>query len=139
MTAELRKVHQYDVFSTGAPLQAALANFLPTSEGKAHLKSLPRMYQRKRDRLLSGLKETAWEWTPAEGGFFQVLDARNLIEGNDGHWAREWTRTHGVATIPMSAFFSPPTPQLRICFAKENATLDAAIECLRLIASDHAH
>ena len=139
MMSELRKVHQYDVFSTGAPLQAALANFLPTKEGKAHLDSLPDMYQQRRDRLLTGLQGTGWEWTPAAGGFFQVLDARNLIDENDGHWARKWTRTHGVATIPMSAFFSPPTPQLRVCFAKENATLDAATERLRLIASDHAH
>ena len=132
-------MHQYDVFSTGAPLQAALANFLPTKEGKDHLDGLPKMYQRKRDRLLAGLKGTSWKWTPAAGGFFQVLDARNLIDGNDGHWAREWTRTHGVATIPMSAFYTPHTPQLRVCFAKENATLDAAIERLRHIASDHAH
>ena len=138
LTAELRKVHQYDVFSTGAPLQAALAAFLPTAAGRAHLDGLPAMYQAKRDHFLSGLGGTAWEWTPAAGGFFQVLDARNLIDGNDGHWAREWTRTHGVATIPMSAFFTPPTPQLRICFAKEDATLDAAIDRLRHIAADHA-
>ena len=138
LTAEIRKVHQYDVFSTGAPLQAALATFLPTAEGRAHIEDLPAMYQAKRDHLLSGLKGTAWEWTQAGGGFFQVLDARNLIDGDDGHWAREWTRTHGVATIPMSAFFAPPTPQLRICFAKEETTLDAAIERLRHIAADHA-
>ena len=137
LTAELRKVHQYDVFSTGAPLQAALASFLPTAEGRAHIDGLPALYQAKRDHLLSGLDGTAWEWTPAGGGFFQVLDARNLIDGDDGRWAREWTRTHGVATIPMSAFFAPPTPQLRICFAKEDATLDAAIERLRHIAADH--
>ena len=137
LTAELRKVHQYDVFSTGAPLQAALASFLPSTEGQNHLDGLAAMYQAKRDRLLAGLEGTAWEWTPAAGGFFQVLDARHLIDGDDGHWAREWTRTHGVATIPMSAFFTPPTPQLRICFAKEDATLDAGIERLRHIAADH--
>lgn len=138
LTAELRKVHQYDVFSTGAPLQAALSAFLPTAEGREHLGHLPTLYQEKRDRFLDGLRGTAWEWTPAAGGFFQVLDARNLIDGDDGHWAREWTRTHGVATIPMSAFFQPPTPQLRICFAKQDATLDAAVERLRHIAQDHA-
>ncbi|MGB0510886.1 MAG: aminotransferase class I/II-fold pyridoxal phosphate-dependent enzyme, partial [Flavobacteriales bacterium] len=74
LTAELRKVHQYDVFSTGAPLQAALAAFLPTAAGRAHLDGLPAMYQAKRDHFLSGLEGTAWEWTPAAGGFFQVLD-----------------------------------------------------------------
>ncbi len=139
LTQELRKVHQYDVFSTGAPLQAALEAFLPTTEGLHHLSGLAAMYQEKRDRLLAGLEGTIWTWTPAEGGFFQVLDARQLIDGDDGHWAREWTRTHGIATIPLSAFHRPTTPQLRICFAKENATLDAAIVSLRRIAADHAH
>ena len=138
LTNELRKVHQYDVFSTGAPLQAALAAFLPTAEGADHLAGLAAMYQAKRDRLLDGLKGTAWQCTPAEGGFFQVLDATHLIEGDDGRWAREWTRTHGIATIPLSAFYAPPTPQVRLCFAKEDATLDAAIERLRHIAADHA-
>ena len=137
LTSELRKVHQYDVFSTGAPLQAALAAFLPTGKGKEHLGNLAVMYQAKRDRLLKGLTGTAWEWTPAAGGFFQVLDARNLIEEDDGHWARQWTRTHGIATIPLSAFHQPPTPRIRLCFAKEDATLDAAVEKLRQIALDH--
>lgn len=137
LTAELRKVHQYDVFSTGAPLQAALAEFLPTAAGQEHLQGLAGMYQAKRDRLLAGLAGTDWHCTPAEGGFFQVLDAHKLIEGDDGHWAREWTRTHGIATIPLSAFYTPPAPQVRLCFAKEDDTLDAAIERLRHIARDH--
>ncbi|MBL6619524.1 MAG: aminotransferase class I/II-fold pyridoxal phosphate-dependent enzyme [Flavobacteriales bacterium] len=138
LTAELRKVHQYDVFSTGAPLQAALAEFLPTDDGAQHLAGLAAMYQAKRDRLLDGLRRTAWQCTPAEGGFFQVLDASQLIDGDDGRWAREWTHTHGIATIPLSAFYAPPIPQVRLCFAKEDATLDAAVERLRHIASDHA-
>ena len=139
LTAELRKVHQYDVFSTGAPLQAALAHFLPTKEGVAHLDGLASMYQAKRDRLLAGLAGTPWRFTPAQGGFFQVLDARDIVPGDDGHWARTWTRTHGLATIPLSAFCTPPTPQVRLCFAKEDATLDAAAACLRDIATDHGN
>lgn len=138
LTAELRKVHQYDVFSTGAPLQAALEAYLPTEEGAAHLRALPGVYQTKRDRVLAGLADTAWKWQPAEGGFFQLLDASQLIPNDDGHWARKWTQTHGLATIPLSAFYAPPTPQLRLCFAKQDATLDEAIGRLRKIASDHA-
>jgi len=76
---------------------------------------------------------------PAEGGFFQVLDASGIIDGDDGHWARQWTRTHGIATIPLSAFYAPPVPMLRLCFAKDDATIDAAVDRLRHIAADHAH
>ena len=38
----------------------------------------------------------------------------------------------GVATIPVSAFYrdDPERRYLRLCFAKEDATLDAAIERL---------
>ncbi|MDA9864529.1 aminotransferase class I/II-fold pyridoxal phosphate-dependent enzyme, partial [Flavobacteriales bacterium] len=93
LMAELRKVHQYDVFSTGAPLQAALERFLPSAEAEAHLNGLAGLYGRKRDRLLQGIRDTAWRFTPAEGGFFQVLNASRLIDNNDGQWARTWTRT----------------------------------------------
>lgn len=139
LMAELRKVHQYDVFSTGAPLQAALERFLPSAEAEAHLNGLAGLYGRKRDRLLQGIRDTAWRFTPAEGGFFQVLDASRLIDNNDGQWARTWTRTHGLATIPLDAFYAPPRPMVRLCIAKEDATLDAAIGCLRQIAADHVH
>ncbi len=138
LMAEVRKVHQYDVFSTGAPLQAALEQFLPTAEAEDHLNGLADLYGRKRDRLLQGIRDTAWRFAPAEGGFFQVLDASALIANNDGKWARTWTRTHGLATIPLDAFFTPPRPMIRLCIAKEDATIDAAIECLRHIAADHA-
>ena len=55
--------------------------------------------------------------------------------------ASEWlTREIGVTPIPISAFYSMPTEQqtVRFCFAKTDATLDAAL--LRLAAlSDDAH
>jgi methionine aminotransferase len=51
----------------------------------------------------------------------------------DVEFARWLTIEHGVATIPVSVFYREP-PQMRLvrfCFAKENATLDAAAERLR--------
>ena len=74
LTRELRKVHQYDVFSTGAPFQEALARYLVTEDAKTHLRELGPIYQAKRDRLLQGLEGTAFTWQPAEGGYFQVLE-----------------------------------------------------------------
>ena len=79
ITTELRKVHQYDVFSTGAPFQQALATYLDTDEAQAHLDTVGPIYAEKRDRLLAGLKETALTWTPAEGGYFQVVDVSKYL------------------------------------------------------------
>jgi methionine aminotransferase len=62
LTRELRKVHQYDVFSTGAPFQEALARYLVTEDAETHLKELGPIYQAKRDRLLQGLEGTAFTW-----------------------------------------------------------------------------
>lgn len=135
ITSELRKVHQYDVFSTGAPFQQALVTYLETDEARAHLDTVGPIYEVKRDRLLAGLKDTALTWTPAEGGYFQVVDVSEyLLEGeNDHDLARRWTRDHGLATIPMSAFSKRCKPSVRICFAKEDATIDKALSLLQSI------
>lgn len=135
LTAELRKVHQYDVFSTGAPIQAGLAAYLRTPEAQLHLETVGAVYEAKRDRLLRGLEGTAFTWTPAQGGYFQVVGVANYLKPgeSDGELARRWTREHGVATIPMSSFGNAWEPAVRLCFAKEDDTLDRAISLLRAI------
>ena len=135
LTTELRKVHQYDVFSTGAPIQAGLVEYLLTPEAQEHLETVGPIYEAKRDRLLRGLEDTSFTWTPAEGGYFQVVGVGAYLKPgeNDGDLARRWTREHGIATIPMGSFGDSWEPAVRLCFAKENATLDRAIELLRAI------
>ena len=135
VTRELRKVHQYDVFSTGAPIQAGLVTYLQTDEAQDHLANVGPMYQKKRDRLLRGLQGTGLTWTPAEGGYFQVVGVQRYLQPGetDGDLARRWTREHGVATIPMSAFGNAWEPAVRLCFAKEDDTIDRAIELLKAI------
>ena len=135
VTTELRKIHQYDVFSTGAPFQAGLVSYLQTQEAMDHLATVGPIYAAKRDRLLHGLKGTAFTWTPAEGGYFQVLGVAAYLKPgeNDGDLARRWTRDHGIATIPMNAFGGLGMPAVRICFAKEDDTIDQAVALLRAI------
>ena len=140
LTAEVRKVHQFDVFSTGAPFQRAMASFLPSPAGVAHLAGLAALHQAGRDRLLDALSGTPWTFTPAEGGFFQLLDASAFATGTDQDLCRRWTIRHGIATIPLSSFFAPEHPPgppvVRVCFAKLPATLDAIADRLRRIPSD---
>ena len=138
LTAELRKVHQYDVFSTGAPIQAGLVRYLPTPEAQEHLETVGPIYEAKRDRLLRGLEGTSFTWTPAEGGYFQVVGVSAYLKPGetDGDLARRWTMEHGIATIPMGSFGDSWEPAVRLCFAKEDATLDRAIELLRAIPAE---
>ena len=139
LTRELRKVHQYDVFSTGAPFQEALARYLVTEDAQTHLRELGPIYQAKRDRLLQGLEGTAFTWEPAAGGYFQVLNVSNhLLPGEtDRDLALRWTRDHGIATIPMGAF-GQVEPSVRVCFAKEDRTIDEAVAKLRAIPTTSA-
>lgn len=140
LMAEVRKVHQYDVFSTGAPFQAGIAEFLSNWEGQTHLAKLAESYTLLRDRLCDGLRDTAWSFAPAEGGYFQILDYAAFHTGSDQDTVRAWTRTQGIATIPLSSFYDPSHPmrtdstRIRVCFAKQEDTLDLAIERLRKLA-----
>jgi len=136
LTTEFRKVHQFVQFSVATPLQAALADFI--TECPEHAAGLASFYQRKRDhfdRLLAG---TPLEYAPAAGTYFQLADYSAVSDLPDVEFARWMTTELGVATIPVSVFSAGPTREriVRFCFAKSDATLDAAGERLaRLRAS----
>ncbi|HHZ95038.1 MAG TPA: aminotransferase class I/II-fold pyridoxal phosphate-dependent enzyme, partial [Flavobacteriales bacterium] len=120
-----------------------LAKYLSTEHSREHLRNVGPIYERKRNRLLEGLKGTAFRFTPAEGGYFQVLDysqLKTLGDKPDIDVARELTINHGLATIPLSPFRESQSEsalserRLRICFAKGDDTIDATIE--KLVAID---
>ena len=139
LTREIRKVHQYDVFSTGAPFQAGIAAFLTSEAGAAHLAELASFYQSKRDRLVDGLKGSRWQVSPAEGGYFQLLGYGAFDDRDDRTTTADWcTRADGLALIPLSPFFPEgghDSKLVRICFAKNDDTIDRGIERLLNIAN----
>ena len=139
LTREIRKVHQYDVFSTGAPFQAGIAAFLTSEAGAAHLTELASFYQSKRDRLVDGLRGSQWQVSPAEGGYFQLLGYGAFDDRDDRTTTADWcTRADGLALIPLSPFFPEgghDSKLVRICFAKNDDTIDRGIERLLNIAN----
>lgn len=139
LTREIRKVHQYDVFSTGAPFQAGIAAFLTSEAGAAHLAELASFYQSKRDRLINGLRGSQWQVSPAEGGYFQLLGYGAFDDRDDRTATADWcTRADGLALIPLSPFFPEggyESKLVRICFAKNDDTIDRGIERLLNIAN----
>jgi len=130
LTAEFRKVHQFNVFSANTPMQHALAAYM---QEPAHYEQVSAFYQAKRDRFAAGMRNSRFTLLPCEGSYFQTADHSAISDEGDRAFAERVAREFGVATIPLSPFYKePPTGQrlLRFCFAKQDATLDAAIEKL---------
>ena len=114
-------------------LQQALAEYLVAHP--EHHRELPAFYQERRDYFASLLKATRFRLLPAPGTYFQLADYSEISALPDVEFARWLTIEHGVATIPVSVFYErpPATKLVRFCFAKENATLDAAAARLRAL------
>ncbi len=133
LTAEFRKVHQFVQFAVATPMQAGLADFL--RECPQHARGLPAFYQAKRDHFARILAQTRFRFRPSAGTYFQVADYSAISDLPDVEFAHWMTREAGVAVIPVSVFSQAPSPEriVRFCFAKHEATLDAAAAKLRLL------
>ncbi|MGV3638090.1 MAG: methionine aminotransferase [Flavobacteriales bacterium] len=130
LMAEFRKVHQFNVFSVNTPMQHALAAYM---QEPSNYEMVSSFYQAKRDRFAEGMKKSRFRLLPCEGSYFQTADYSAISQEDDMTFAQRVARGSGVATIPLSPFYKePPSEQrlLRFCFAKQDATLDAAIEKL---------
>lgn len=127
---EFRKVHQFNVFSANTPVQHALAEYM---KDPLRYEQVPAFYEEKRDRFLVGLRASRFEPLACEGSYFQLADYSRISEEPDTVFAERLAREFGVAAIPISVFYKePPAGQriLRFCFAKQEETLDNAIEKL---------
>ena len=134
LTQEFRKVHQYNVFCTFAPAQHAFAAMI--RDEPEHDEQLGAFYQAKRDRFRQQLLGTRLQPLPVPGGYFQLVDYSAVSDLPDHEFAKWLTVEKGVAAIPLSPFYENPPPGqrlARLCFAKNEATLDAAIERLKLL------
>ena len=129
LTAEFRKVHQFNVFSVNTPVQHALAEYMQDS---AHHLELAAFYQRKRDLFERGLRSTRLRPLPSAGTYFQCADYAAVSDEDEGGFCERLTREIGVAAIPLSAFCADGLPRrlIRFCFAKRDETLERAIERL---------
>ncbi len=102
LTAEFRKVHQFNVFSVNTPdavrLGAVFADPAPYLQ-------LPAFYQAKRDLFRSGLEGSRLRLLPSTGSYFQCADISAVSDLGEADFCQWLTREHGVAAIPLSAFY----------------------------------
>jgi methionine aminotransferase len=129
LTAEFRKVHQFNVFTVNTPMQHALAAYL--ADPRPYL-DLPAFYQAKRDLFRAGLASTRLRLLPSQGSYFQCVDFSAVSELSEEDFCKWLTVEIGVAAIPLSAFYADGRNQriARLCFAKRDETLRLALDRL---------
>jgi methionine aminotransferase len=134
LTAELRKVHQFNTFTIATPLQVAIARYIDERPDCGD--GLLAFLGAKRDRLIAALTGSDLSLPRAEGSFFQLIDYGALSDAPDTQFAEELLTRARVATIPLSVFYQHPPPMtlLRLCFAKRDATLDEGAARLQAYA-----
>ncbi|WBV20904.1 pyridoxal phosphate-dependent aminotransferase [Pantoea piersonii] len=130
ISAEIRKVHQYLTFAVNTPAQLAIADMLRNAP--EHYRELPSFYRARRDRLAQALEKSRFKVLPCEGTYFLLADYSAISDLDDVSFCQWLTKEVGVAAIPLSVFCAGPFPHrlIRLCFAKQEATLDAAAERL---------
>jgi len=126
LSAEFRKLHQYNVFTVNTPMQHGLARYMANP---APYLELPAFYKRKRDLFRAGLAETRLRLLPADGTYFQCVDYSAVSSMPEAEFAQWLTSECKVAAIPVSAFYTGGKESgiVRFCFAKQDDTLQLAL------------
>ncbi|WP_300488335.1 methionine aminotransferase [Flavobacterium sp.] len=121
---EIKKVHQFLVFSVNSLSQAAISEYLDVVD----FNEIAIMYRQKRDYFRELMAQTPFELLPCEGSYFQVASYASFSKQSDVEFSKELITRYGVATIPISTFYAngKDLKLVRFCFAKDNNTLEQA-------------
>jgi aspartate/methionine/tyrosine aminotransferase len=100
------------------------------------------VYRRRHDALSSGLRSSGWRVNTPDGGYFLLVDLRDVDIPDDREWAVRLAERRGVAGVPGSAFLWDGLPRddggqpdrrgrfLRLSFGKRDELLRAGVERL---------
>jgi methionine aminotransferase len=125
---EIKKVHQFLVFSVNSIAQFAISEYLDL----VAVEELGTFYQKKRDYFRQLLQNSRFELMPCEGTYFQVVSYASISDEDDVTFCKRLITEYGVAAIPISTFYTDnkDLKLIRFCFAKDNATLEEAAKRL---------
>ena len=125
---EIKKVHQFLVFSVNSICQIAISEYLDL----VCTADISKLYREKRDYFRKLLKESRFKLMPCEGTYFQVASYTEISNESDVDFCKRLIMEHGVAAIPISTFYAngKDLKLIRFCFAKDNATLEEAAKRL---------
>ncbi len=126
---EIVKVHQFMMYAADTPMQVGFAHYLQNPQNYLQLSPF---YQEKRDRLLTLMEDSPFKLLPSAGSFFMLASYGHFSDESDSEMVKRLIVDHGVATIPLSAFYMDGTDNklIRLSFAKDDATLQAGAEAL---------
>ena len=134
LTALIRKVHDYLTICAPSPFQEAgtAALDLPDS----YYVALRGAYAKRRKILLEALARSGLAFTPPEGAYYVMADARELGWKDDRAFIDYLARKVGVVAVPGSSFYRGEggRTRARFNFAKKEETLKEAAR--RLAAAD---
>ena len=128
---EIKKVHQFLVFSVNSICQVAISEYLDL----VSVDDISSFYKHKRDYFRSLLINSRFELQACEGTYFQVASYAAISQESDVAFCKRLIIEHGVAAVPISTFYEngKDLKLIRFCFAKDDATLVAAANRLSQI------
>ena len=130
----IARAHQFITFTTPPNLQSAVAYGLMKDD--SYFSGMRAAFQRSRDRFSAGLVARGFDVLPSAGTYFVNIDIAALGRGDDVAFCKWLVEEHGVAAIPVSAFYAQDEIRtvVRFCFAKHDSTLDSALARLDNVA-----
>ena len=125
---ELKKVHQYLVFTVNSLSQHVLSKYLKTQ----NVKDLGGFYKKKRNLFRKGMESSKFNLLPCEGSYFQLATYEAISDDTDVAFCEKLVTEFKIAAIPISVFSEKQDRRkiVRFCFAKENQTLEKATRLL---------
>jgi methionine aminotransferase len=129
LMAEIRKVHQFLMFSADTPMQTAFAEYM--QDPQTYL-SIAALYQHKRDLMITELAASPFKLLPSAGSFFILASYDHFSREADSDLVQRLIVDHKIATIPLSAFYTDGTDHhlIRLSFSKDDATIKAGAAAL---------
>jgi aminotransferase len=129
ITAAIRKVH--DFLTVGAPHPMQIAGAAALRMPRSFYEQLGRDYEHRREVIWSGLQAAGFDGYYPEGAYYIMVNIDRFVRPgeDDSAFAMRLVKEAGVATVPGSSFYNPPSlghRQIRFCFCKKDETLGEA-------------
>lgn len=127
----IRKMHDFITVGAPAPLQEAGTVALRMADG--YYAKAREEYEARRNQFLPALEKAGFRCFKPQGAYYIMTDISGFGFPSDVAFARHLVKEIGVAVVPGSSFYSGAKlgrQQVRFCYSKTDATLNAAAERL---------
>ena len=139
LVTAVRTVKQFLTYTSGAPLQPAVAAALADDDGRVaeYVAGLRASLEHRRDLLCAGLRAAGFGIAMPAGTYFVLADGAPLGLPDGARLARELPERAGVVVVPASAFCRAGSPAarslaswVRFTFVKREDVLREALDRL---------